>query len=326
MHIKRIHPMSYALAALLGGFMPSHAGAATFPEKPVRVIIGFAPGGATDIQARLFAQRLTEETRHQFIVDNRPGAGSLIAASIAKDATPDGYTLLAVTTSYTIAPALRKKPPYDVVRDFQPISLMTKAPYLLVVNKGLRAKSMKDYIALMRSKPGTINHGVSGYGSLIHLGAEWLQEATGTKFNVITYKGTGPAMVAVMSNEVQSTFANTVSGGQYVKTGRLRALAVTTATRSKAFPDLPTIAESGAPGYDVNTWHGWLAPRNTPRALITRLNALLVKIVKAPETERQLESAGAEVIGSTPDEFRKLIADDIERWGRIIKQTGLGEK
>jgi len=326
MHIKRIHPMSYALAALLGGFMPSHAGAATFPEKPVRVIIGFAPGGATDIQARLFAQRLTEETRHQFIVDNRPGAGSLIAASIAKDATPDGYTLLAVTTSYTIAPALRKKPPYDVVRDFQPISLMTKAPYLLVVNKGLRAKSMKDYIALMRSKPGTINHGVSGYGSLIHLGAEWLQEATGTKFNVITYKGTGPAMVAVMSNEVQSTFANTVSGGQYVKTGRLRALAVTTATRSKAFPDLPTMAESGAPGYDVNTWHGWLAPRNTPRALITRLNALLVKIVKAPETERQLESAGAEVIGSTPDEFRKLIADDIERWGRIIKQTGLGEK
>ena len=326
MHIKRIHLVYFALVTLLGGAVSWHAGAASFPEKPVRVIIGFAPGGATDIQARLFAQKLSEETGQQFIVDNRPGAGSLIAASIAKDATPDGYTLLAVTTSYTIAPALRKKPPYDAVRDFQALSLMTKAPYLLVVNKGLPAKSMKDYIALMRSKPGTINHGVSGHGSLIHLGAVWLQEATGTKFNVITYKGTGPAMVAVMSNEVQSTFANTVSGGQYVKSGRLRALAVTTATRSKAFPELPTIAESGAPGYDVNTWHGWLAPKNTPRALVARLNALLVKIAKAPETERLLESAGAEVIGSTPAKFGKLIADDIARWGRIIKQTGLGEK
>ena len=326
MHIKRIHLVYFALVTLLGGAVSWHAGAASFPEKPVRVIIGFAPGGATDIQARLFAQKLSEETGQQFIVDNRPGAGSLIAASIAKDATPDGYTLLAVTTSYTIAPALRKKPPYDAVRDFQALSLMTKAPYLLVVNKGLPAKSMKDYIALMRSKPGTINHGVSGHGSLIHLGAVWLQEATGTKFNVITYKGTGPAMVAVMSNEVQSTFANTVSGGQYVKSGRLRALAVTTATRSKAFPELPTIAESGAPGYDVNTWHGWLAPKNTPRALVARLNALLVKIAKAPETERLLESAGAEVIGSTPAKFGKLIADDIARWGRIIKRTGLGEK
>ncbi|MBI3043368.1 MAG: tripartite tricarboxylate transporter substrate binding protein [Betaproteobacteria bacterium] len=326
MTIKPIHTAYLALVILLGGFIPWRAGAVAFPEKPVRVIIGFAPGGATDIQARLFSQKLSEETGQQFIVDNRPGAGSLIAASIAKDATPDGYTLLAVTTSYTIAPALRKKPPYDAVRDFQPISLMTKAPYLLVANKALPVKSMKDYIAHMRSKPGAINHGVSGHGSLIHLGAEWLQEATGTKFNVITYKGTGPAMLAVMSNEVQSTFANTVSGGQYVKTGRLRALAVTTATRSKAFPDLPTIAESGAPGYDVNTWHGWLAPRNTPRALIARLNALLVKIARAPDTERLLESSGAEVIGSTPDEFRKLIADDIVRWGRIIRQTGLGEK
>ena len=250
----------------------------------------------------------------------------MIAAQLAKNATPDGYTLLAVTPSYTIAPALRRKPPYDPGRDFTPVALMTKAPYLLVVNMKLPVRSIKEYIAYIRSRPGEINHAVSGYGSLIHLGSVWLREATHTNFTIVPYKGAGPSMVAVMGNEVQSTFANTVSGGQYVRSGQLRALAVTTLERSKAYPDLPTIAESGAPGYDVNTWHGWLAPRGTPKAVIAKLNAFLVKVVRSPDTERMLEASGAVVIGSSPAAFGKVIAEDAARWGRIIKKTGLGEK
>lgn len=250
----------------------------------------------------------------------------MIAANLAREATPDGYTLLAATTSFTIAPQLQRKAPYDPARDFTPVALMTKAPYLLISNPKVPVKSMKEYIAYIRSRPGKINQGVSGYGSLQHLGSVWLQEATGTDFTIITFKGTGPALVSLFANEIQSAFANPVSSGQYVKAGRLRALAVTTGERAKAFPEVPTIAESGAPGYDLNTWHGWVAPKGTPKAIIARLNSLMVKVAKDPDMERKLEATGAVVLGSNPAQFGKVIAGDAARYGRIIKRTGIGGK
>jgi len=326
MHINPIRLVYLALVAVLGGAVSWHAAAASFPEKPVRVIIGFAPGGATDIQARLFAQKLSDDTGQTFVVDNRPGAGSMIGANLAREATPDGYTLLAATTSFTIAPQLQKRAPYDPARDFAPVALMTKAPYLLVSNPKVPVKSMKEYIAYIRSSPGKINHGVSGFGSLQHLGSVWLQEGTSTNFTIITFKGTGPALLSLFGNEIQSAFANPVSSAQYVKSGRLRALAVTTGERAKAFPDVPTIAESGVPGYDLNTWHGWVAPKDTPKAIIARLNSLMVKVAREPDMERKLEATGALVLGSSPAQFAKVIAGDSARYGRIIKRTGIGGK
>jgi len=325
MQIKRIRPECLALATLLGGMLPWHAqaGAPAYPERPVRVIVGLAPGGATDIQARLFAQKMAVELGQQFIVDNRSGGGTLIGTQIALGASSDGYTLLAVTPSFSVVAAVKEKPPFSPAGDFTPISLLTKAPYILAINPSVPIKTMKEFITHTRSKPGAINIGVSGMGTLQHLGVEWMQEATKAQYNIVPFKGVGPAMLALMSNEIQCIFANPVSSGGFIKTGKLRALAVTTIERLKIFPDLPTVAESGAPGFDVNTWHGWLIPGKAAPALVNRLNAAMVKVARAPDMEQALEASGAMVIASGSEEFRKMIAEDYSRWTRIARQTGL---
>ncbi|HSQ05157.1 MAG TPA: tripartite tricarboxylate transporter substrate-binding protein, partial [Burkholderiales bacterium] len=255
------------MAIALHGYA-AHAAVAAYPAKPIRVIVGLAPGGATDIQARWFAQKMSENLGRSFIIDNRTGAGGLIAYQLVRNAAPDGYTVVAATATFTLAAALQAKPPYDPVLDFAPISLVTKAPYLVVVHNSFPAKSMKEVIAFAKAKPGALLIAIPGTGTTNHLGGLWLQHATSTKITLVPYKGAGPSFGALLAGEVNMTFANVVSALPVVRSGRVRALAVTTAQRSPALADLPTVAESGVPGFDVNTWHGWLAPNGTPRSII----------------------------------------------------------
>jgi tripartite-type tricarboxylate transporter receptor subunit TctC len=294
-----------------------------YPTKPVRVVVGLAPGGATDVQARIFSQKLSEELGRQFIVDNRAGAGGLIGFQTVANATPDGYTLLAATPGFTIAPAFYDRPPYDPIKDFSAVSLVTKAPFLVVVHPSFPAKSMNELIAFAKSKPGALNFGVGGLGTSIHLGAVWISSASNVKITLIPYKGTGPVLSELLAGQIHVTLANPINVIPHVKAGRLRALATTGAERFSVLPGLPTVAESGIAGFDVTTWHGWLAPRNTPAAIVDRLSAALAKFVKAPDTMEKLAADGGEAVGNTPAQFSQFIAAETQRWRSMVKATGI---
>jgi tripartite-type tricarboxylate transporter receptor subunit TctC len=318
--------MSYArrtlvLQLLAMGAAPTAVAADAYPSKPVRVIVGLAPGGGTDYQARLFSQKLAESLRQQFIVDNRLGAGSMIAYQIAAAAAPDGYTLLAATPVYAIVPAFNDKSPHHPLSDFTPVSLLTKAPYLLVVHPAFAGKSFGELVAF--AKNNQLNFGVSGIGTTIHLGALWIAQATRTNIVMVPYKGTGPALNDLLGAQIHTTFANILNVSPHIKSARLRALAVSGLERSRVMPDLPTIAESGVPGFDVTTWHGWLAPAGTPAAIGARLQGELGKFIRTPATAEKLAADGGEAVGNTPEQFRRFLAADIERWRALAKTTRL---
>ncbi len=296
-----------------------------YPAKSVRVLVGLAPGGATDIQARWYAQKLGEQLHTSFIVDNRSGAGGLIAYKQAASAAPDGYTLIAATATFTILPMLQPQMPYDPINDFAPIALMTKAPYIVVVLASSPTKSMKEMIAFAKAKPGELMIGLPGTGTTDHLGALWLAQVTNTKITTVPYKGAGLSLAAVSSGEVTTTFANVLSALPIVRSGRLRALAITTGVRSEALPDLPTIAESGVPGYDLYTWHGWLAPKGTAPALVARLNHELAKVITTPEIAEKLVADGAIPVVNTPAQFKEHITAEVNRWKKLVQETGLNK-
>ena len=256
-------------------------------------------------------------------MDNRTGAGGLLAYQLAANAAPDGYTVVAATASFTIVPAVQPKVPYDTVKDYEPVALVTKAPYLVIVSNSTGPKSVPEMIAFARSKPGALLIAIPGTGTINHLGGAWLSQITNTKITLVPYKGAGPSLAAVLSNEVPVTFANVLSALPMVKTGRVRAIAVTTGERSSALPDLPTVAEGGVPGFDVNTWHGWLAPKGTPRAIVQKLNQELAAVVKSPDLAEKLAEDGAIAIFQTPEQFGKYIADEGSRWKSLVKETGL---
>ena len=316
---------SSLIALLIAGVLAPAAAWAqdAYPANPVRVLVGLAPGGGTDIQTRLFAQKLTEAFNRSFIVENRPGAAGTVAYAVAAKSPPDGYTLMGITSGYTITPHVYKKLPYDPARDFVPISLVSQAPFILVVHPSLPAKSVKDLLSIARAKPGVLNSASAGLGSSTHMAFELFKALSGVKITHVPYKGTGPALVDVIAGQVHMLFGNVLSTLTHVKGGRLRALAVTTARRSKVLPDLPTIAESGVPAYENSTWHGWLAPAGTPQAVVNRLNAELVKAAKAPDISEKLAADGGEGVGSTPEQFGQLIATETARWGRVIKEAGI---
>jgi len=310
--------------------MLSAAAAATFatssvlaqdawPAKPVRVLVGLAPGGATDIQARLFSQKLGDDLGRSFVVENRPGAGELIAIQAVIGAPADGYTALSVTTSLTILPAFQEKPLYDPLKDLAPVSLITKAPYMLVVPAGSSAKTVKELLGL--AKTGKVNFGTGGPGTIIHLGGAWIGNSLGTPIPIVHYKGIGPALAALMSNEIQMTFANPISALPQVKAGKFVALAVTSAERSKAMPTLPTVAESGIPGFDVTTWHGWMLPRGTPPAIVGRLQGAINKMIQAREMAESITSQGGDAVGSTPTQFAELISSELPRWRKLVQEN-----
>jgi tripartite-type tricarboxylate transporter receptor subunit TctC len=296
------------------------AGAEDYPHKPVRVVVPLAPGGATDIQARLFSQKLTEALKQTFLVDNRSGAGGMIAFKhIVQQATPDGYTLLATSPGFTNVPALYERPPFDPQKDFEPIILMSKAPYVLVVNPKFPAQTIGDFLRWTKSNPGKLNFAISGVGTTIHLAQVWLADAAGIEMTTIPYKGTGPATLDLIAGQVHATFANVISAGPHIKAGRIRPLAVTTAERSSGLPEIPTLAESGLTGYEVTTWHGWLAPKGTPREIIRTLNGALNQALKDPEVAKVISADGGMIVGGTALAFRKHIAGEIERWRRLVK-------
>ena len=297
--------------------------AVNYPSKPVRVILGFAPGGSTDIQSRLFSQKVAETLRQPFIVENRPSAGGSDALALVAKSPPDGYMLLAASATFSVAPAFSRNLPADPVKDFAPITLMTKAPYLLVVHPTVPTKSVRELIALAKAKPGQLNFGGSPIGTANHLAPLWLFSLANIKVVYVPYNGTGPSVTALIGGHVDALMGNTVSLAPHVKAGRLRALGVTSAKRSTIMPELPTIAENGVPGYDFITFFGWVAAANTPPAIINKLSAEFARAVKSPELADRIRGEGAEAVGSTPEEFRQLIAAEVPRWRKVVQDAGI---
>jgi tripartite-type tricarboxylate transporter receptor subunit TctC len=295
----------------------------TYPAKPVRVIVGLAPGGGTDIQARLLAQRLSANLNRSFVVDNRTGAGGTVAYALVAKSPADGYTLLAVASGYSITPAVYSKLPYDPIKDFAPISLVVQAPILLMTHPSLPVKSTRELVALAKARPGVLNSASAGYGTSNHLALELFNLLAGTRITHVPYKGTGPALIDAMAGQVHVIFGNILSSLPYVRQGRLKALAVTSATRSKAVPELATVAESGVPGYETTTWHGWLAPAATPPAIINRMSGELAKAVRSPEVQESLAGDGGEPVGGSPEQFTRHLVAEIARWRKVVTDAGM---
>jgi tripartite-type tricarboxylate transporter receptor subunit TctC len=302
---------------------PCFAQSPDYPVKPVRVIVGQAPGGGNDIQARLFSQKLAESFGRSFIVENRTGAGSLISYRTVAHAAPDGYTLLAVAGGYTVAPAVHANLGFDPVKDLAPISLVVQAPFLLLVHPSLPVKSVRELLLLARARPGTLTHASAGHGSSTHLAFALFTTLAQVDITHVPYKGTGPALVDVIAGQVHMLMGNVLSSLQYAKTGKLRALAVSTAKRSPAVPQIPTLAEAGVAGYESSTWHGWFAPAGTPPPIVEKLSVQLAKSVKSPDVVSRLQPDGAEGVGSSPEQLRQFIVTDIARWRKVVKDAGI---
>lgn len=312
--------------ALLASAAFSHSALAQsaqgYPVRPLRFVVGLAPGGATDIVARLIAQKLTEELGQTVIVDNRAGAAGSIAGALVAKATPDGYTAHVVSSSYAINPSLHDLP-FDSLKDLTPVTLIAQAPFLLVTTPALKIKSVKDLIARAKAKPGTMHFSSGGYGGSGHLAGELFKKMADIKIDHVAFRGGSPSVQAVIAGEVHFTFSAIVAGLQHWKAGRLDALGVTSAKRSKAAPELPTIAEAGVPGYQVLTWYGVLVPAGTPAPIVTKLSSTIAKIVNSPEIEKKFLTGGAEPVGSTPKEFREHLEDEIARIAKLANEIGL---
>lgn len=316
------------LARLMGGVLlavivAGSAVAQPYPNRPIRFIVPYPPGGSTDFTAREIAPRLTELWGQQIVIDNRGGAGSLIGHGLAAAAPPDGYTIvLGTSTGLAVAPALGTKLAYDPQRDLAPIGLAVYAPYMLVVHPSLPVHSVKEFIDYAKKFPGKLNYASSGAGTPNHLGGELLDMLAGIRTVHIAYKGGGPAMVDLISGQVQYMLTAFPQALPHVKSGRLRALAVGHPTRSRVAPELPTLADVLA-GFNNTTWYGLLAPGRTPREVIARVNADLTKVVTQPDVVQRLLSQGIEAASSTPDGLAELIRSETERWRRVIKTAGL---
>jgi tripartite-type tricarboxylate transporter receptor subunit TctC len=294
-----------------------------YPVKPIRLVVPFTPGGSTDILARLVAQKLTEAFGKQVIVDNRPGAGGVIGVELVAKAAPDGYTLvMGHIGTFAVNPTLYPKLPYDAVRDFQPITLVAMVPNLLSVHPGLPAKSVQELIALARAKPGSLHFGSGGNGSAAHLAGEYFKLLTKTDLVHVPYKGTAPAVTDLIAGNIAMMITGVPPQLAHVKAGRLRPLAVASAKRLPLFPELPTIAEAGVPGYEATQWYGVLAPAQTPRPIVARLNAEIVKAVRSAEVRERLATEAAEPVGDRPEEFHAFIKKEIARWAPVIRASG----
>jgi len=308
-------------AALFAATLPAAAGG--YPTKPIRMLVGFAPGGGTDTTARAISQPLSEALGQQVVVDNRAGAAGNIATDIASKSPPDGYTVLMGTiAALAINPSLYEKLPFDPVRDFEPVSLAVSSTNVLVVHPSVPAKSVKELIALAKSQPGKLTYGSSGVGGAGHLAGVLFDQLAGTKMVHVPYKGGAPAMIALIGGEVQLVFATAETAVPQIKAGKIRALGVTIAKRTALLPDLPTIAEAGLPGYEANNWYGVLVPAKTPRAIVDRLNREIVKVLNTPAVKATLFRQGLDASPSTPQEFGAYIKSEIAKWAKVVKASG----
>ena len=297
--------------------------AQNYPTKAVRLVSPFPPGGSVDVVGRILAAKLTENLGQQVIVDNRSGASGIIGTDLVAKAPPDGYTLLINTLPLVTNQYLMARVPYDPIRDFEPISMVTSSPSLVTVHPSVPARSIKELIALARSKPGQLNYSAAGVGTNPHIAGELFNLLANVNMVAVQFKGGGPADIAAIGGEVAATFGNVSQEVGYVKSGRLRALAVTSTTRSPALPNLPTVAEAGVPGYEFLTWHGILAPKGTPPQIVNLLNEQLKKILTAPGEAKRWEELGLDVIASTPADFAARLLNEQKKWGDVIAKRGI---
>ncbi|HEY3074017.1 MAG TPA: tripartite tricarboxylate transporter substrate binding protein [Burkholderiales bacterium] len=310
--------------ALLALFWAVVAHAQQFPAKPIHLIVPFPPGGGNDTVARAIAQQLGPDLGQPVVIDNRPGAGGSVGAELAARAPADGYTLfLAGVGSHAVNPNLHAKLPYDPVKDFAPITLVASAPSVLVVNPGVPARTVAEFTSYARAHPGKLNYASNGNGSAAQLAAAMYESMAGVRMVHVPYKGIAPALTDLLSGEVQLMFGTIVALVPHIQAGKLRALAVTSRKRSSLLTEVPTLAESGLPDYEAGSWYGILAPAGTPREVIDRLHAAIVKALRQPDVSKRLAAEGAEVIGSTPDEFAAHIKSEIARVGKVVRAAGI---
>src|SRR6476660_870626 len=312
-----------AVASLISCVVASAVHAQAYPAKPLRMVVPFAPGGGTDVIARYLAAGMSESMNRQVVVDNRAGANGIIGTEIVARAPADGYTLLFVSSPHAVNPGLYAKLPYDTVRDFAPIALVASSPYVLVVNPSLAARDVKDLIALAKARPDQINYASGGNGSSAQLAAELFNQMAGVKLREIPFKGAGPALLATLSGEVAVDFGNALTVKPHMQSGRLRALGIASPRRSESFPALPTIAEAGVPGYRADAMLGFLAPANTPRAIVDLLNAEAHKAMRRPDTLETMRGMAVDIALSTPEEFGRLIESEMQRWGKLVRALSL---
>jgi tripartite-type tricarboxylate transporter receptor subunit TctC len=316
--------ITFSILAAVVAAATGTAAAQAYPAKPIRFIVPSTPGGSVDTLARTVGPRLSEKWGQQVIVDNRSGAGGAIAGELVAKSPPDGYTLLIGTVaSLATSVSLQKKLPYDPLKDFAPVTLLATQNLMLLVHPSLPVKSVKELTALAKKKPGSLSFSSAGNGTGGHLSGELYKMLAGVDLLHVPYKGVAPAMIDVVSGQVTMTFASILSGSQQVKTGRLRALAVTGGRRSPAVPELPTMIEAGVAGYESATWYGIVAPAGTPADIVNRLSSEIVAILKGPEMNDRLSKEGADPVGNTPAEFAKHIQAEIEKWRKVIRAAGI---
>ena len=292
-------------------------------ERPIRLIVPFAPGGASDVLARIIAQHLIESLKRQVIVDNRPGAGGNIGMGIVAKATPDGNVMSIASSAFVVNPSLYDQIPYDAIKDFAPITNVASASTVLVVHPSVAAKSVKELVALVKASPGKFNYASSGAGTGQHLAGELFKTTAGLDVSHIPFNGAGPAVLAVLGAQVQMGFSSLPAVRGQIANGTLRALAVTTMKRAVAIPDVPTFDESGYPGFEVDFWQGLVMPGGTPRPVVNRMNAEMLKMLQGQEVKKRLDGLGFEAVGSSPDQFAQQIAAELAKWSKFIKQAGI---
>lgn len=312
-----------AVAAVLAVALPAFAQSTTgYPSKPIRFLVGFTPGGTNDIIARALAVKLTESMGQTVVVENRPGANTAIATELCARAAPDGHTILINSQGHATNPSLAKLN-FDPVRDFSFIALLAEAQQLVVVHPSFPPKTVRELIAFSKQRPGQINYASSGTGTTIHLSAELFQFMTGIKWVHIPYKGGAPATVDMLAGQTSLMFGSMPTVIQFARNGKLRAIAVTGAKRAPAAPDIPTVAESGVPGYEVTAWYGVSAPGKTPPAIVERLNSEMLRALKLPDVQEQLRSQGADPVGSTPAQYTAFMQNEIAKWAKVIAAAGI---
>ena len=292
-------------------------------ERPIRLIVPFAPGGASDVLARIIAQHLIESLKRQVIVDNRPGAGGNIGMGIVAKATPDGNVMSIASSAFVVNPSLYDQIPYDAIKDFAPITNVASASTVLVVHPSVAAKSVKELVALVKASPGKFNYASSGAGTGQHLAGELFKTTAGLDVSHIPFNGAGPAVLAVLGAQVQMGFSSLPAVRGQIANGTLRALAVTTMKRAVAIPDVPTFDEAGYPGFEVDFWQGLVMPGGTPRPFVNRMNAEMLKMLQGQEVKKRLDGLGFEAVGSSPDQFAQQIAAELAKWSKFIKQAGI---
>jgi tripartite-type tricarboxylate transporter receptor subunit TctC len=319
--MKRIAILGLLLCLSTAGFAQPTVNA--YPNKPVKIVVPFGPGGFTDVTARILGQKLTLALGQSFVIENKPGAGSLIGTDFVAKAPADGYTLVIVSSTHVISPSIYKKMPYDPIKSFTPVSKLVDSPYVLLVNPKVPAKNVQEFIALAKAKPNTIHYASSGNGSAQHLIGGLFASMTQAPLKHVPYRGSNLAATDLVAGVVESSFAGVPNALVHVPTGKLRALAVSSAKRAAQLPDVPTMQEAGVAGYDASIWLALLAPAGTPKEIVNRLNTEVAKIMAAPDSQKALFDAGVEVSLSTPEALTQLMTKDLARWSKLIKEIGI---